>query len=107
MIEGLDDHELVDLPGGERALRGLRALEFGEVADEVLWLQIASSRLGESGVRVPPGAWDVHLELRRRCQQRDPLGGHATYKALEEELVSFLDGLEAKLRRSKRAAGRR
>lgn len=93
---------LEDLPGGERALRGLEAVARGERSMEVLWLEMARTRLRENGIDVPGTDPEVHLALHRACLEVDARTGHATYRALNEELSSLLDALEARRRRSAR-----
>ena len=77
---------IVDLPGGDRVARGLHDFEAGREILETLWLQMASGRLAANAIEVPDGVRDVHLELFRRCVAAVHAHGHATYRALNEEL---------------------
>ncbi len=90
---------LEDLPGAERAVRGLEAVARGERSVEVLWLEMARTRLRENGIDVPGVDQEVHLLLHHACLKADARTGHATYRALNEELSSLLDALEARRRR--------
>jgi hypothetical protein len=96
--------DFTDLPGGERVRRGLADLAAHRDTLEALWLQMASSRMREHQLPVPTGPADVHIALFTRCVEADPASGHATYRALNEELSSFLDALEDRRRRIRRAA---
>lgn len=93
---------LHDLPGGMRALRGLRDLREGRWTLEAMWLSMARTRLAVSGIEVQDGSPEVHLALHAACVAADGRAGHATYRALNEELSSFLDALEARRRRAAR-----
>src|SRR5262249_60581209 len=96
--DGVGGAAPLDLPGRARGLQGLRALAEVVVSDATLWLRRASPRLGANGILVPAGPPDVHLHLFRHCVAADPAMGHATYRALNEELASFLDTREARRR---------
>lgn len=102
MSAPLDPSELADLPGGVRAMKGLADLADGRASIEALWLQMASSRARESNLPVETGDANTHLLLHARLVAADPKSGHATYRALNEELASFLDALEARRRRAMR-----
>lgn len=102
----MTEHVIIrDLPGGERVERALQDIANGRESDAVAWIQMASGRARSSGLPVPDGPPDVHLELFRRCVEADPTSGHATYRALNEELASFLDALESRTRREARRTG--
>ena len=84
------------------ARAGLRDIERGAQSVNAMWLQMASTRLRESGILVPTLEPLVHLHLHAACLEIDETTGHATYRALNEELSSFLDALEARIRRQRR-----
>src|SRR5262249_34486117 len=96
--DGVSEADPLDLPGRDGVLQGLQALAEVVVSEATLWLRMASSRLGANGILVPAGPPDVHLHLFRHCVAADPAMGHATYRALNEELASFLDTREARRR---------
>jgi hypothetical protein len=99
MIAEEIDSLLADLPGGERARIGLRDIAQGNRTIESMWLEMARSRFRESGIVLPPSDPEVHLSLHAACLANEKLSGYATYRALNEELSSLLDALEARLRR--------
>lgn len=94
---------LDNLPGGERAKLGLSDLEQGTRSIEAMWLLMACTRFRENGIVLPDANPDpeVHLRLHAACVARDPTSGHATYRALNDELSSLLDALEARIRRAR------
>lgn len=102
MTTAPDPDELADLPGGNRALKGLADLADGNPSLEAVWLQMASSRARGLGLPVAGGDANTHLVLHALMVAADPRSGHATYRALNEELASFLDALEARRRRARR-----
>jgi hypothetical protein len=92
---------LTDLPGGERAERGLRDLAAGRHSLEALWLTIASRRLRELGLPLPP---PQHLAAEPELALYEILratidDAYARYNALLQELSSFISALQTRARR--------
>ena len=94
--------DLTDLPGGERAKRGLHDLAGGRCSLEALWLTIASHRLREHGLPVPAAdrrVLEPELALYEILRATDD-DAYARYNALLQELSSFLSALDARARRT-------
>lgn len=92
--------DLTNLPGGERAEQGLRDLGVGHHSLEALWLTIASRRLREIGLPLPPPdrlASEPELTLYDILRTTTD-DAYTRYTALLQELSSFISALEARAR---------
>ena len=98
--------DVSDLPGSDRILKGLRDLGDGVVSYEACLAAIASRRLLELGLETPAGCVvpdEPELALYRMlCDSSGD--AYYRYNAELRELDSFMDGLEARQRRSRQAA---
>jgi hypothetical protein len=84
--------ELEGIPGGERVARGLADLGRGDLTVDALLVLIASGRLAQLGLSVPPRPElpkDAEILLYEKLQARsdDPYGA---YRAALAELDSFV-----------------
>ncbi len=98
-------NELDGLPANQRISRGLRDLEKGEITADALLVTVASRRLADLGLPIPP-----REELPRDPELAlyDLLCAHSqdpffAYRAVLDELDSFVSCLEASLAWSKAA----
>jgi hypothetical protein len=94
--------DLEGLPGAGHVRKGIEDLEAGRPTVEAALLQVASRRLTSAGLSVPSsdpsGPWAEIVLYERLESEADPYG---RYCALLEELDSFMDALEARLRRER------
>ena len=88
--------EIEDLPGGDLIATGLADLRAGRMTSEGLLVAIASDRLQEAGIEVPPSSSSQTPEhaLYRLLAAQDADSVHARYNALLRRLVSFERGLD-------------
>lgn len=83
--------DLSAYPGGDLVSQGLSDLDMGVVSVEALAVMIASPRLRDLGLNVPPARPGVvyeHALYERLCAQK-ARGAHAAYNSLIALLVSF------------------
>lgn len=98
----LDLNLLSDLPGAELICRGLDDLAAGRESPESELVQIGSTRLGRSGLKVAVS--DAHA-LNADYRLYELLGlehgqeAHSRYNALIRQLVSFERALEQRIAR--------
>jgi hypothetical protein len=87
------------LPGADRILRGLRDVAENRRTVEAMLVSVASRRLRELGLPVPP---EERLTAEPELALYELLGSMSTdpyyaFRAALAELDSFLAGLEARL----------
>jgi hypothetical protein len=95
--------DLQGLPGAERVQQGLADLQAGRRSVEALWLAAAATRLRFLGLPVPaapklPKEPEIGLYAALGTESEDP---YYRYNALRAELDSFLEGLEARVGRTR------
>ncbi len=96
-MTGIPPDILVGLPGGEYVAPGLADLAQGRESVPALVLAIASARLGEAGILLPPGG-PSEPELRLYRLLRDQCGdeAHSQYNAHLRRLGSLCRALESR-----------
>ena len=90
--------ELENLPGGDLIRAGLRDAAAGVESVESLLVEIAASRLRESGLPVPamrPATLDAEIRLHRLLAKTHGDDAYGRYNALLRRLVSFTRALDA------------
>lgn len=100
--------EIEGLPASRRISRGLRDLKEGEITVDALVVAIASRRLTDLGLSIPPRKElprDPQLALYELlcAHSQDPF---FAYRAVLDELDSFVSSLEASRAWSRDARGR-
>lgn len=86
--------DLTSIPGGDLIAKGLDDLKRGKQSEEALAVLVAGRRLSALGFRVPRRKsipLPYEHTLFAAIERRDPSGAHATYNALLQRIVSFLD----------------
>ena len=89
---------LENLPGGDLIRAGLRDAAVGIESVESLLVEIAASRLRESGLQVPamrPAVLDAEIRLHRLLAKTHGDDAHGRYNALLRRIVSFTRALDA------------
>ena len=95
------------LPGAERVLKGVEDLNRGVRSIEALLVAAAPQRLRENGIDLHE---DALLPIEPELALYEALGAESDedpyprYNALRRELDSFMNALEARLSRARRAA---
>ena len=87
-----------NLPGGDLIRVGLRDAAAGIESVESLLVEIAASRLRESGLPVPamrPATLDAEIRLHRLLAKTHGDDAYGRYNALLRRLVSFTRALDA------------
>ena len=87
-----------ELPGGDLICAGLRDAVAGIESVESLLVEIAASRLRESGLPVPamrPATLDAEIRLHRLLAKTHGDDAYGRYNALLRRLVSFTRALDA------------
>src|SRR5437763_8941069 len=95
--------DLQGLPASDRVRRGLADLQQGRRSIEALWLAAAATRLRFLGLPVPAAAElptepEIGLYEALGAESDDP---YYRYNAMRAELGSFLEALEARVRRGR------
>jgi hypothetical protein len=91
---------LAHLPGNEYLAEGLADLEHCRETLPALLLTIASERLAEAGLKIPPKRWpEPELRLYRLLRQSHGDDAHGQYNAHLRRLDSLCRALEASSRR--------
>ena len=85
------------LPGADLVARGLDDLREGSKTDCALLVLIASPRLRDLGVHVPPSPQSlgpVEHELYTLLERNHGIGAYSRYNSLIRRMVSFTHALE-------------
>ncbi|MEB2344630.1 MAG: hypothetical protein OZ948_07820 [Deltaproteobacteria bacterium] len=101
--------DLDGLPGEALVRRGLEDLARGARSAEALTVALATGRLRRCGLALPEESAlpdDRELALYALLVARGEGDAYARYNALRRELDSFLEALEARLRRAQDPAAR-
>jgi len=100
MFDPFDASMLIELPGGDLILRGIEELASGDTGEYGLLVLVASTRLGDLGLKLPIRddiVRPVNLQLYELLQCSYGTGAYSRYNALLRSLSSFLHALERSL----------
>ena len=87
-----------ELPGGDLITAGMRDVAAGIESVEALLVEIAASRLRESGLPVPamrPATLDAEIRLHRLLAKTHGDDAYGRYNSLLRRLVSFTRALDS------------